>query len=56
MNLAARGLRDLDGGTQRITDKEELAQVRKQARKVHLKAFLSSAAVMIVLLLIPSGL
>jgi len=43
VKLAARGLRDLDGGPQPITDPAELAQVRHQARAVHVKSILSAA-------------
>ncbi|HSE67190.1 MAG TPA: hypothetical protein VLB12_09395 [Gemmatimonadales bacterium] len=43
MSLAARGLRDLDSGSQPITDPAELAQVRRQARVVHVKSILSAA-------------
>jgi hypothetical protein len=53
VNLSARGLRDMDGGEERIGDKEELAQVRKQARKVHLKSFFSAVAATIVIVLLP---
>ena len=45
MNLAARGLRDLDSGSQNITDTAELAQVRLQARKVMLKALVFAVVV-----------
>ena len=34
MRLASRGLRDMDGGVERITDTDELATVRAQARRV----------------------
>jgi hypothetical protein len=37
VNLASRGLRDLDSGAEPITDPDELAQVRRQARRVYLK-------------------
>ena len=37
MRLAARGLRDMDSGSERITDDVERAQVRRQARLVHTK-------------------
>jgi hypothetical protein len=46
VNLSSRGLRDLDDGkgTQAITDAAELAQVRRQARKVHVKSLAFGAA------------
>jgi hypothetical protein len=36
--LAARGLRDLDGGAEKIDDPGELAQVRRQAKLAHIEA------------------
>jgi hypothetical protein len=42
VRLAARGLRDMDSGAERIVDPAELARVRRQARIVHLKSFLSA--------------
>ena len=53
MKLAARGLRDMDQGLETITDRAELAQVRRQARKVHLQSFLTAALVTALLLAIP---
>jgi hypothetical protein len=38
--LASRGQRDMDSGSEAILDAPELAQVRRQARKVHLQALL----------------
>ncbi|MCG6988282.1 MAG: hypothetical protein LJF06_08890 [Gemmatimonadetes bacterium] len=38
MNLASRGLRDLDQGPQAIEDPEELVAVRSRARAVHRRA------------------
>jgi hypothetical protein len=43
--LAARGQRDLDTGAEAITDENELAQARRQARKVHLESI--SAAILL---------
>jgi len=43
VNLAARGLRDLDSGSEPTADSAELAQVRRQARMVHLKSFAAAA-------------
>jgi hypothetical protein len=54
VSLAARGLRDLDGGREAITDPAELAQVRRQARTVHVKSFLLAAALVALALLIPA--
>jgi len=52
VRLAARGLRDLDTGPQRITDDAERAQVWRQARVVHVKA-LTTAVVLTALALLP---
>jgi hypothetical protein len=54
VKLAARGLRDLDdgAGARPIADSEELRQVRRQARLVHLKAVISAIVVTGALLLI----
>ena len=52
MRLASRGLRDMDGGPERIEDEGELARVRAQARGVLFKSFLATGGVMIVLLLL----
>lgn len=41
MGLASRGLRDMDSGAQGIDDAAELAQVRRQARRVNLKSLLT---------------
>jgi len=52
VRLAARGLRDMDSGAERIGDMAELAQVRRQARVVHLKSFFSAlmiTAIVVVL-------
>jgi hypothetical protein len=36
VNLAARGLRDMDEGPERVTDPEQRERSRREARKVHL--------------------
>lgn len=43
MRLASRGQRDLDAGAQDIADAAEAAQLRRQARDVYIKAFISAA-------------
>ena len=53
MRLSARGLRDMDAGPETIADATTLAQVRRQARKVHLQSFLAAALVTALLLAIP---
>lgn len=54
MALASRGQRDLDTGPEAIADAAELAQVRRQARKVHVKSILVAAALAALALMIPS--
>lgn len=39
---AARGLRDMDGEEEEIEDPEELVQVRRQARRVHVESVLAA--------------
>jgi len=51
--LASRGLRDLDGGIERIDDQEQLRVVRAQARRIRLQGLAWTAAVMAVVLLLP---
>jgi len=41
--LAARGTRNLDGGEERINDSGVLAELRRKARWIHLKAILTAA-------------
>jgi hypothetical protein len=43
VRLASRGLRDLDSGPQPVLDAGEQAQIRRQARAVYVKAFVSAA-------------
>ena len=45
--LAARGLRNLDAGDERIVDPIELHHVRQQSRRVHVQAALLAVAVAI---------
>ncbi|HJP87107.1 MAG TPA: hypothetical protein VJ852_14045 [Gemmatimonadaceae bacterium] len=42
MKLASRGQRDLDAGPQAIDDTTEVAQLRRQARAVYVKAFVTA--------------
>lgn len=53
MGLASRGLRDLDSGAQAIDDAVELAQVRRQARRVNLKALAAGVVLTGLSTLIP---
>jgi hypothetical protein len=43
--LAARGVQNMDGGDEAITDPSVLAQMRRQARRVHTRAALLAVAV-----------
>jgi len=52
--LASRGQRDMDTGPNAITDTAELAQVRRQARKVHVRSLLLAAAIVALVLMIPA--
>ena len=49
MRLAARGQRDMDDGCVAITDADELARVRRQARSVHTRSLMWAMAVSAVL-------
>ncbi|MEO8909874.1 MAG: hypothetical protein ABI408_06555 [Gemmatimonadaceae bacterium] len=51
MRLASRGLRDLDNGEESIIDAAEALQVRRQARAVYVKAFVSAAILTAIALL-----
>jgi hypothetical protein len=51
--LAARGLRDLDDGEEKIKDPNELAQVRRQAAWVHIESVLSGIILTALSLVIP---
>jgi hypothetical protein len=53
VGLAARGSRHLGEKPEKIEDREELAQVRKQARSVQLKAALAGLALTLLVLLLP---
>ena len=53
MNLASRGLRDLDNGRESISDAAELAQVRRQARRVYLESVLAAVVLTALSLAVP---
>ena len=53
MGLAARGSRQLSDQVEKIEDLAELAQVRKQARRVQLKALLAAIPLTVVALVLP---
>jgi hypothetical protein len=52
VGLAARGRRDLDQGSEPIADPAELAQVRRQARKVYLQSALLAIGLTAVAILV----
>ena len=52
--LAARGLRNLDQGDERITDAIELQHVRTQSRRVHIESALFALAVTLIVLVLPA--
>jgi hypothetical protein len=51
--LAAKGVRNLDGGEQVITDEAELRQVKRQARGVQLRGLALGVVLTAVVLLLP---
>ncbi len=53
MGLAARGSRQLGDKVEKIEDTAELAQVRRQAGRVQLKAFLAAIPLTLIALALP---
>jgi hypothetical protein len=53
VNLASRGQRDMDAGAAAIADSAELAQVRRQARRVQVNGLLAAIVVTAATLAIP---
>jgi len=53
VNLAARGSRHLEAGVEKIENKNELAEVRGQARSVWIKSFLAAVVLFLFALLLP---
>jgi hypothetical protein len=51
--LAARGSRKLGQAVEKIESADELAQVRRQARRVHLKSFLAAVILTLAALALP---
>jgi hypothetical protein len=51
--LAARGTRNMDAGEERIEDEDVIAELRAQARRVHLRALITAAAITVVTLAFP---
>lgn len=54
MALASRGQRDMDSGPEAITSAAVLAQVRRQARRVHLKSVGLGVALAVLALVLPA--
>jgi hypothetical protein len=55
VGLAARGSRQLGPAVERIEDPAELAQVRRQALRVQVKAALAGVVLTVLALLLPAG-
>jgi hypothetical protein len=53
VGLAARGSRQLGDKVEKIEDTAELAQVRRQAGRVQLKAFLAAIPLTLIALALP---
>ena len=53
MGLAARGSRQLGDKVEKIEDTAELAQVRRQAGRVQLEAFLAAIPLTLIALALP---
>ncbi len=54
MRLAARGLRDMDAGPQPIDDPAQLADVRRQARRVYVESATAAALLALLFTVAPS--
>jgi hypothetical protein len=54
VRLAARDLRNLDSGDEPVADASERAQIRRQARRVYVEAFLLAAAMTALLAVAPA--
>lgn len=52
MVLAARGLRHLDGGEEKVEDEEAALQIRRRSYKVHIESILAAIALTILSLMI----
>src|SRR5271157_3622511 len=53
VGLASRSSRNLNNKIEKIEDEAELAQVRRQARRVNIKAFLAAIALTLIALALP---
>ncbi len=52
---SARGVRNMDTGDEPVTNAAELAQMRAQARKVHIESFVAAILLTLVVLLLPGS-
>ncbi len=52
MGLSARGSRQLGDKVEKIEDPAELAQVRRQARRVNIKSLIAGVGLMVIVLLL----
>jgi hypothetical protein len=53
VRLAAHNVRNMDTGEEAVTDAAELAQIRRQARRVFIEAFAVAAPIAVLLAWIP---
>ncbi len=53
MALAARGARNMDTGDEAIEDEAEKAQLRRQARRVHVQSILAALVLTALTLVTP---
>ena len=44
MALAARGARNMDAGDEQVSDEAERAQLRRQARRIHVQSVVAGVA------------
>ncbi|HEY8211089.1 MAG TPA: hypothetical protein VIG99_26580 [Myxococcaceae bacterium] len=53
MNLASRGLRNMDTGMEKVTDSLEVRALRQQARKVYLESLVAAVVLTAASLAVP---
>jgi hypothetical protein len=53
VSLASRGLRNIHDTEEQIEDRTELAQVRRQARRVMIKAFWAALVLTLIVYFLP---
>ena len=52
--MAARGTRNMDAGEEKIEDENLIKQLREKARRIHLRALITAAAITLVVVLFPN--